>query len=682
MRLSLRAKLISVFGLVFAVMAVAAAVVALFAFSARGEVDRVDSQLLPATSAAGDLHLAALEYHKAEIDYVTSSSPSGAQAARQAIAASLDEVNTSLATISSLVLPPATVDSLAKVKQAWQDYLVSAKQVESGDSIAELQSLQTGQIAKDFTTLDGSLDDLSTSLGADTASATSQVGSLMGLLPIIIVAGFVLAIVLGMFLAMALSRRLAKGIGQVRHALTSIVEEAVSNLSAGLEALASNDLTLELTAATDRIDASGSDEIAEMAAAANGMMDRLDETIANYERARSTLSSALAEVHDAATAVSDTSAQLGQTAMQSGDGSSQIARTISQVAAGAADQAHAASETSSAVGDLRSVIEQVRSGASETADSVGSQAEAVNRMSKSIRSASRASADLHSLGTAASEAASKGAETVRQTVEGMLRIKGAVEGAAVKVTELGAKGQQIGAIVETIDDIAEQTNLLALNAAIEAARAGEQGKGFAVVADEVRKLAERSSRATKEIATLIAEVQRGTAAAVEAMKAGASEVEMGAELAGRSGAALDEIASAVESSNAAASRIVNATEQMQESSGGLVSASDAIAAIAQETNAAAESMTENAERVSHAVESIAAISEQNSASAEEVSAATEELSAQAQEVVAAVTTLSSMAGNLESLAARFKISRSGPVLHSAANRSSDDPAKATDRRAA
>ena len=117
-------------------------------------------------------------------------------------------------------------------------------------------------------------------------------------------------------------------------------------------------------------------------------------------------------------------------------------------------------------------------------------------------------------------AVAAGAMAVDETAGGMKRIKVAVEATAVRVTQLGAKGEQIGAIVETIDDIAEQTNLLALNAAIEAARAGEQGKGFAVVADEVRKLAERSSRATKEIAALIAEVQQDTDEAVAAMDAG------------------------------------------------------------------------------------------------------------------------------------------------------------------
>jgi methyl-accepting chemotaxis protein len=661
MHLSLRAKLVSVFGLVFAVMAVAALIVVVFAMLARDQVEQANSVYLPATAAVGDLHLAAAEYNRDQVDYVTSSTEALQSQSADDMARHRAEADDAFEELATLDLPADAADKVAAARAAWQDYLSSSSTVQTGNPIAVLQALQMGQISKDYETLDGALDDISATLDDSTIGATGNIDNLMGMLPLVIVVGCGLAVVLGMTLAFVLAQRLARGIGDVRTALLAMARDSVADLARGLEALAANDLTVGLSYTSQPIPDAGSDEVGQMAEAANEMLARIDETTRNYERARGNLAAALGQVHEAATSVARASGEVTQAAAQSGGGATQIARTISQVAAGAADQAQAAGDTSNAVASLRSVIEQVRGGAAQTAHSVEDQASAVDRMTRSIRSASRASTDVSRLGTAASEAATNGADTVRETVAGMARIKDAVEGAAVKVTELGAKGEQIGAIVETIDDIAEQTNLLALNAAIEAARAGEQGKGFAVVADEVRKLAERSSLATKEIAALIDEVQRGTLEAVKAMQIGAGEVETGADLAGRSGAALDEIASAVESSNAAASRIVSAMDDMQSSSAGLVSASDAIAAIAQETNAAAEAMSESAEQVSHAVESIAAISQENSASAEEVSAATEEMSAQAQEVIDSASELTSMAGDLESLASRFKIERGMPA---------------------
>jgi methyl-accepting chemotaxis protein len=141
----------------------------------------------------------------------------------------------------------------------------------------------------------------------------------------------------------------------------------------------------------------------------------------------------------------------------------------------------------------------------------------------------------------ASDTANKGTDVVQRTVTVMEKIAGRVSHTAGTVQSLGARSDQIGAIIGTIEDIADQTNLLALNAAIEAARAGEQGRGFAVVADEVRALAERTTRATREIGEMIKAIQGETRAAVNAMELGVTEVETGTGEAARSGTALQQI---------------------------------------------------------------------------------------------------------------------------------------------
>ena len=165
----------------------------------------------------------------------------------------------------------------------------------------------------------------------------------------------------------------------------------------------------------------------------------------------------------------------------------------------------------------------------------------MQEMSSTVQQVSENSNKAAEASRQAADTARQGGTIVEDTLAKMRAIAESVGQTARKVQELGKSSNQIGQIIGVIDDIADQTNLLALNAAIEAARAGEQGRGFAVVADEVRKLAERTSKATKEITQMIQSIQTETRSAVEAMQAGTKQVELGVESTTQAGCSLQEI---------------------------------------------------------------------------------------------------------------------------------------------
>ena len=220
-----------------------------------------------------------------------------------------------------------------------------------------------------------------------------------------------------------------------------------------------------------------------------------------------------------------------------------------------------ATELASAAEMLFAVNEQIATSSEEVAAQTGTVATASEEMSSTSMEIAQNCSRAADSSRQGAELALQGAAVVQESVAGMHRIADKVKQSAATVESLGCRSEQIGEIVGTIEDIADQTNLLALNAAIEAARAGEQGRGFAVVADEVRALAERTTKATKEIGQMIRSIQSETKGAVFSMKEGVNEVERGTSDAAKSGEALGNIRNQIEAVAEQINQISCAAEQ-------------------------------------------------------------------------------------------------------------------------
>ncbi len=198
-------------------------------------------------------------------------------------------------------------------------------------------------------------------------------------------------------------------------------------------------------------------------------------------------------------------------------------------------------EVSGAANQLLGASEEVADRARQQSDAASSMAASVEQMAVSIDQVTENAAEAHGISEEARTISEEGATVIHNAATEMRLISEAVQSSSNIVEELGNQSNQITSIVNTIKEIADQTNLLALNAAIEAARAGEQGRGFAVVADEVRKLAERTSLSTTEIGSMVAKIQNGTKSAVDSMQAGVEQVASGVELANQAGQSINRI---------------------------------------------------------------------------------------------------------------------------------------------
>jgi len=368
------------------------------------------------------------------------------------------------------------------------------------------------------------------------------------------------------------------------------------------------------------------------------------------------------KVIQSANSVSLYSEQLASAAEQSDHVTEQIALTVQQVAKGISQQSDSVTRTAASAEQMNRAIDGVARGAQEQAQAVALASNLTGEIGKAIEEVNQNAVEANRSAQEAAQSAQGGVGTVNQVLAGMQQMSARVIETASRVEEMGKRSQEIGTILETIEDIAGQTNLLALNAAIEAARAGEHGKGFAVVADEVRKLAERSAAATRDIGELVRQIQQAVHEAVSAMHLSAQEVKATSERSQIAGEALEGIEKAVANVGERIQRTEQAVERMRTATAKLVDAMDTVSAIVEENTAATEEMAASSNEVSQAIENIATVSEENSAAIEEVSASAEEMSATVKEVSSSAAELAEMARELSRVVSGFYLGVSETFL--------------------
>jgi len=589
-----------------------------------GEVDNLSGDLLPNVQRLGQINTALSDLKRFEFEYAAARDA----AARKAAGDGMEQVKTQLATVTADLdkALPSTGDGRSAFKdfqQSLGDYLKvheSFTALVDQNHAAQAEALLQNEGKKAFDQADGDINkiiaiydkksDDDTAQAARTYRQAALISALIG----------AIAILAGLGIALVISRGIS----------VPVVATARNALR-----LADGDLTIQ------ELRVNSGDEIADLAKAFNKMLHNLREL--------------LGEINKTAEQVASTSEELSATSNQVGQAVNQVSLAITGIAGGATEQSKSLSETASGVAQLKEAIDQIAKGAQEQARATSDASGDVQKMAGAVQRISQAAGDLERASRATADSARTGGQTVRAAIEGMELIRKTVFETAERIKELGRNSEQIGQIIQVIDEIAGQTNLLALNAAIEAARAGEAGRGFAVVAEEVRKLAERSSRATREIGELIGNMQHGTDSAVKAMEVGMTEVEKGVGQAAEAGKALDLIFSTVDETVSRIRAIVEAAEQASTGSTEVVKSVDTVAAITEENTAATEQMAASSNQVAESVAKAAAVAEENAASTEEVSASTEEMNASVEEIVASAQALAQMATNLQGLVTRFRL---------------------------
>ncbi len=491
-------------------------------------------------------------------------------------------------------------------------------QVDAGD--ATVSDLQIFYLQHDpnswFNKSSAVLDEASQAVRKSLDDSNTSAASATALSTVITTVGTLLAILIGGFVAFATAK-------SIKEPLYHLIEVARSIGESG-------DLD-------QSIDIHRDDEVGILASNFNKMIVHLKEMAA--------VSAAIAE-GQLSVSVKPRSAQdtmaVAFTRMTQGlrDLVRQVRDSASQVASGSGQMASASDESAKVSVQAASAIDEVTSTMHEMsinvqnvvkntqvqASSVAETSASIDQMVTSIQRVADTAKLLVDISHRSREEVQTGMVTMDKATEGLNRTSHAIQSSAEIIDVLGRRADDIGKIIEVIDDLAEQTNLLALNAAIEAARAGEHGLGFAVVAEEVRKLAEKSTQSTKEISELIQGIQKEAREAVDNMEKSTSMVQEGLLLNKDLSFALEKISDVVSEVYKFSQEIGAATMEQSSGSTQIAKATNRLTEITQEINSSVEEQASGAQGVVRAMEKMRELVQQSSSSSSELAAAAEQMS--------------------------------------------------------